>query len=373
MSWPVKPYVDELKVYEPGRPVEEVRRELGLKKLIKLASNENPLGTSAAVKKALNRALGRVHFYPESTGPLLLEALSRRLGVNTDQIILGNGSNEIIEFLCRAFLRELDEAVSSECTFLVYPLITQIAGGRYVAVPMQDGSRYHLEAMLKRIGPCTRLVFIANPNNPTGTYVSMEALDRFIRAVPAEVIVCVDEAYFDFTEAKDYPDGLRYIKMGYENVIVLRTFSKSYGLAGLRIGYGVADKKLIRYLHKVRQPFNVNALAQVAAEAALGDRAYLKRTRELVASGRRFFYKELDRLGLSYLPSQANFVLINLNRDAGPVVDRLLHKGLIVRGMKAYNLPSHIRVTVGLPSENARFIRKLERALEKTARPAKKR
>ena len=363
MSIPMKPYIDKLVPYEPGRPIEEVKRRLGIKQLIKLASNENPLGVSPKAKRAVAKFLTQIHYYPESTAPELVKALSKYHGVSERQIILGNGSNEVIEFLCRSLLSEGDEVVSSECSFLVYPLITQICGGRFRTSPMKNFG-YDLDALANMVSTKTRLVFIANPNNPTGTYVTRDALDKFLAKVGQEVVVCIDEAYADFTDAKDYPQGLNYVKSGVENVIVLRTFSKSHGLAGLRIGYGIGPERLIQYLHKVRQPFNVNAVAQVAALAALGDKAYVKQTQRVVRSGRAYLCKEFDRMGLNYVKSQANFVLVDMATDAKPIVEALLKKGLIVRGVKPYNLPTFIRVSIGLASQNIRFIRALKEILK---------
>ncbi len=364
MSFPAKSYIEQLVPYEPGRPIEEVRRELGIKQLIKLASNENPLGVSPKVKKAVAKFLPKLHFYPESTAPELRAAVAKYHKVSEKQIIFGNGSNEIIEFLCRSLLTEGAEVLSSECSFLVYPLITQICGGRFRTAPMKNFS-YNLDALAGLVNEKTRLIFIANPNNPTGTYVTEEQLDAFLSKVGEEVIVCIDEAYVDFVDAKNYPQGLNYVKKGVENVIVLRTFSKSHGLAGLRIGYGVGPERLIQYLHRVRQPFNVNAVAQVAALAALGDKAFLKRTQKVVHDGRAYLYKEFNRLGLKYVKSQANFILVDMGTDAKPIVEGLLKKGLIVRGVKPYNLPTFIRVSIGLPSENIRFIRALKQILKK--------
>lgn len=362
MSWSRKPYIDRIVPYEPGRPIEEVRRELGLKRIDKLASNENPLGVSKKVKKALAAFLPNIHYYPESTGPLLLAALSQKLRVPADQIILGNGSNEIIEFLCRSLISEGDEVASSASTFLVYPILTQTCGGVYREAPMKNFG-YDLEALERMIGKKTKVVFIANPNNPTGSYIHSDALNRFIERVSKEVIICLDEAYVDFVDAPDFPNGLTYVARACPNVIVLRTFSKSYGLAGLRIGFGVAQRELISYLHKVRQPFNVNAAAQTAALAVLGDRAYFRETQKVVREGRTFLCREFRRLGLAFVPSQANFVLVDLGRDSREVSKRLLREGIIVRGMHAYGLPNHIRVTVGRPAQNKRFVRALGKIL----------
>ncbi len=362
-----KDYIREIIPYEPGKPIEEVERELGLKRVIKLASNENPLGTSKKVLKEIKRFAKQVHLYPDGGAYRLKKKLAATLGVAEKEIVVGNGSNEIIEFLVKGFVREGDSVISSATSFLVYPLVTKICGGRFVEVPMKNW-RYDLKAMASLVSETTRLIFIANPNNPTGTYVAREELNDFLEKIPPRVIVCLDEAYRDFVDADDFPDGLFYVKLGRPNVIALRTFSKSHGLAGLRIGYGVGCVELIEYLEKVRQPFNVNSVAQCAAMAALDDDAYLEKARRIVSEGRNFFYDKFKKLGLEYLPSQANFVLVDVGYDAGQVFQALLKKGIIVRSMKPYGLRQHIRVTVGLRTENQAFIRALKKLVKKIRR-----
>ena len=293
-----KSNIDSIKPYEPGKPIEEVQRELGLKKVIKLASNENPLGPSKKVLAAIQQAAKNVHLYPDGGMFRLKKSLAKYLGVKTSELIIGNGSNEIIEFLVRGFVSPGDQVVSSDMTFLVYPLATQAAGGKYVQTAMKT-FRYDLQALAKAVDKKTRVVFIANPNNPTGSYVTDAELDQFIDSVAKDVIICLDEAYVDFVNAKDFPKSLKYMKK--ENVIVLRTFSKSYGLAGLRLGYGLANERLIGYLHKIRQPFNVNSLAQAAGEAALADTAYLKQTQKVVFLGRKFLESQFKAMGLYFI------------------------------------------------------------------------
>ncbi len=355
-----KDYISSIRPYEPGKPIKEVERELGLKRVIKMASNENPLGASRKALRAMRRALREVHLYPESSCFYLKKRLAEELGIGEKQIILGNGSNEIIELLARGFLNEGDQVISSECSFLVYPLITQACGAEYVQVPMKD-FRYDLKGILERITERTRLIFVANPNNPTGTYVTREEVEDFLTKVPKDVVVCFDEAYVDFVEAKDFPYLLFHVKTERPNLVVLRTFSKSFGLAGLRIGYGMAAPDLVSYLHKIRQPFNVNSIAQAGAAAALDDKLFLWRTRFLVSRGRKYLYRRLKRYGFRFVPSQANFILIDTGRDADEVFQMFLQQGVIVRSMKAYGLPNWIRVTVGRRSENSRFIRILRK------------
>jgi histidinol-phosphate aminotransferase len=355
-----KDHVASIRPYEPGKPIREVEQELGLRRVIKLASNENPLGPSRKALRAMRRALREVHLYPEGSCFYLKKRLAEEFAVGENQLIIGNGSNEIIELLARGFLNEGDQVISSETSFLVYPLITQACGGEFISVPMKD-FRYDLKGILDRITERTKLIFIANPNNPTGTYVTQEEVEDFLAKVPKEVIVCFDEAYIDFVEAKDFPYLLFYVKTERPNVILLRTFSKSFGLAGVRVGYGMGAPELISYLQKVRQPFNVNSIAQAGATAALDDRLFLWRTKFLVSRGRKYLYRRLKRYGFHFIPSQANFVLIDVERDADEVFQYFLQQGIIIRSMKAYGLPTWIRVTVGRRSENSRFARGLKK------------
>ncbi len=355
-----KECIESVRPYEPGKPIKEVERELGLRRVIKLASNENPLGPSRKAIRAMRKALGEAHLYPESGCYYLTDRLSRELGLPANQILIGNGSNEIIELLARGFLSEGDEVISSETSFLVYPILTQVCGAKFVTAPMTKDYVYDLEGILAAITERTRLIFIANPNNPTGTYVTAAQVESFLARVPDNVLVCFDEAYVDFVEAQDFPHTLAYVKIARKNVVILRTFSKAFGLAGVRVGYGVGSPELIGYLHKIRQPFNVNSIAQAGAAAALDDRFFLWRTKRLVSRGRLYLDKVFKKLGLRALPSQANFVLVDTGHDADEVFKALLRKGLIVRSMKAYGLSTWIRVTVGRRSQNAQFYRLLK-------------
>jgi len=361
-----KEYIDQIHPYEPGKPIREVERELGLRNIVKLASNENPLGPSGKALRAMRRVLREVHMYPEGSCHYLVKRLALELNLPEEQLLIGNGSNEILELLVRGFLEPGDEVISSETSFLVYPILTQACGAKFVSVAMKD-YRYDLQGILKAITDKTKIIFIANPNNPTGTYVTESEVAAFIERVPDDVIVCFDEAYVDFVDAGDFPRIMEYVQKGRDNVIIMRTFSKAYGLAGLRVGYAIACKKMISYLHKVRQPFNVNMIAQAAAAAALDDRFFLWRTKHLVVSGRLFLYKRFKLLGLKFLPSQGNFVLVDTGRDSNEVFQHLLRQGLIVRSMKSYGLSTWIRVTVGRRSQNAQFIRLLKAYLQKGA------
>lgn len=359
-----KEFISSVKPYEPGKPIKEVERELGLRRVIKLASNENPLGPSRKALRAMRHALAEVHLYPESSCHYLTKRLSQQLGVPENQLIMGNGSNEIIELLARGFVSQGDEVISSEISFLVYPILTQVCGAKFIEVPMID-YRYDLSAIARAITDRTKIIFIANPNNPTGTYVTKAEVDDFLARVPDHVLVVFDEAYVDFVDAPDFPRMLEYLKTR-KNVVILRTFSKAFGLAGVRVGYGVASPEVTGYLHKIRQPFNVNSIAQAGAAAALDDSFFLWRTRLLVKSGRKYLYRIFHKLGLKALPSQANFVLVDTGRDADEVFKALLKQGLIVRSMKAYKLPTWIRITVGRRSQNAQFYRLLKSYLKGT-------
>jgi histidinol-phosphate aminotransferase len=353
-------HVLDLVAYEPGKPVEELAREMGLEPadIVKLASNENPLGPSPKAVAAMRDALDRAHFYPDGGGWALRSAIAEQLGLDRANVVLGNGSNEIIEFLGHAFLKPGDEVVTAQHAFAVYTLMAQLFGATTVEVP-DPGYAHDLEAMLAAITPRTRQVFIANPNNPTGTLVGQEEIDAFMARVPEHVVVVFDEAYHEFLD--DAPDVLKYVRAG-RNVVVMRTFSKIQGLAALRIGYGLAPAKLAEVLQKTRQPFNANAIAQAGAAAGIADTEHMRRTRELTHEGRNYFQTEFSEMGLEFVPSHANFVLVRVG-DGDAVFNELLKQGLIVRAMRSYKMPEWIRVSVGTMEQNRRFIAAL-RALD---------
>jgi histidinol-phosphate aminotransferase len=357
----VPEYIADLTAYPPGKPIEEVEREYGIKGSIKLASNENPLGPSPKAVEAIKNHVSSLHRYPDGSCYYLKETLAERLGIPKNRIILGNGSNEIIELIVRTFLRPGDEAVMAHPAFIVYQMIVQAAGGKNVILPLKEFT-HDLEAMAGAVTGKTRLVFITNPNNPTGTIVKRDEFERFLNWMPEDVIVVMDEAYFEYVSDPEYPNGMDYIND--KLVISLRTFSKIYGLAGLRIGYGVASEEIISYLEKVRQPFNVNSLAQVAAMAALDDQGHVDKSVRINSDGLSYLYGELDRMGLSYVKSQANFLLINMKGDGAKIYQELMKKGVIVRPMGIYNLNNYLRITVGLPEENKRFIEVLKGVVE---------
>ena len=361
-AW-VPEYISGLVPYVPGKPVEELERELGIRDSIKVASNENPLGPSPKAVAAIRKALGNLHRYPDGNGTFLKEALAARLKVKPDNIVLGNGSNEILELLAATFMVEGDQGVMSEHSFVVYSLAVDSRGYQKVVTKPTSRFGHDLEEMAKAMGERTRMVFIANPNNPTGTYVTRKEFEKFLASVPERVIVVMDEAYFEFVDKKDYPDALDYFKAGHRNLVPVRTFSKIYGLAGLRLGYGVVDEEMAGYLNRVRQPFNTNSLAQVGALAALDDKEHVRRTRRNNAAGMNYLEKRFKRMELEFIPSVTNFMLFRPGVDAGSIYQRLLRKGVIVRPMGGYKLPEWLRVTIGTPAENKRFSKALEEVL----------
>jgi len=347
----------EIIPYQPGKPIEEVKREMGLKEVIKLASNENPLGPSPKAVSAIRKALSKINRYPEGSCFYLRQALSKKLKVKPANLIFGNGSDEIIDIIIKTFSSPGDQILTSEATFLEYKIIARQNGRGVRTVPLRD-FRYDLAALKAGVTPKTRIIFIANPNNPTGTYVNTQEVAGLLSGLPENIVVVFDEAYLEFVEKKDFPRSLDYVKSG-KNVVILRTFSKIYGLAGLRIGYAIANEECISYLECSRQPFNVNMLAQEAAIAALGDMGFVDKTKKLVSQGKRYLEKELKRLGLEFVPSAANFILIDLKEDGFKVSRDFLKKGVIVRDMRQYGLDNFIRVTVGLRKENERFVKTL--------------
>ncbi len=367
MSLPfqLNPALEHLPVYLPGRPIEEVARELGMPadQIIKLASNENPLGPSPKALAAMRKALSQLNLYPDGSAFYLKQKLAGKLGIAPNAIILGNGSNEIIELLGHALLSPDAEVVVSQYCFAVYPIVTALFGAKLVTVPAKDYG-CDLNAMLAAITPKTRIVFVANPNNPTGTVVSPDDLKRFLHAVPPHVVVALDKAYVEFIELplnmdNEVAAGLR------PNIILMRTFSKIYGLAGLRIGYAVAAPEFITALEKIRQPFNINALAQAAAIAALDDDEHVARTRRINKRGLKLFGQTFRRMKLEFVPSAANFILVRVG-DGGRVFVELQKLGIIVRPMAGYGLSEWIRISIGTPKENRRCIEALKTVLSKS-------
>jgi histidinol-phosphate aminotransferase len=356
------PPLRDLAVYQPGKPIEETARELGCEpsEIIKLASNENPLGPSPKAIAAMRDAIENAHVYPDGGAFYLRHAIATKLNVTPDHIILGNGSNEIIELLAHAFLERGDAIVTSEHAFIAYKIIARVFGATTIEAPSRDYG-HDLDAILDAITDGTKLIFIANPNNPTGTLLSADAIDRFIAGVPSHVLVVFDEAYYEFVDRM--PDTLRYIREG-RNVVTLRTFSKIHGLASLRVGYGIARPELIEVLQKTREPFNVNGVGQVAALAALADDEHQRKSKRLTDEGRAFFEKEFSAMKLPFVSSAANFVLVNAG-DGLAVFRAMLQRKVIVRAMKGYILPEWIRITVGTMEQNQKCIGALREVLAK--------
>ncbi len=351
----------DIQPYVPGRPIEEVQRELKLKQVIKLASNENPFGPSSKVLKAIQQAARNLNRYPDGQCFYLRQELARRLKIKPAELIFGNGSDEIIVLAVKAFVEPGDEVVVAKPSFLIYELAAKIASAAVREVPLQN-FHYDLEGMRAQIGSKTKIVFIGNPDNPAGTYVTATALEKFLQAVPSNVIIFVDEAYYEFVTAKDYPNTMKLLKT-YKNLIVTRTFSKMYGLAGLRVGYGMADERIMSLLNRVREPFNVNSLAQVAALACLKDQAYYRRIAKILAGEKEFLYKSLKALGVNFEKSWTNFILIDVNQNGSQVSRKLLERGVIVRDMEFWGLKNYIRVTMGSRKENQKFLSALEDVL----------
>jgi histidinol-phosphate aminotransferase len=348
--------------YQPGKPIEELEREYGIQDAIKLASNENPLGPSPAALEAAQRVLRESARYPDGNGFFLKAALSHQLGVDAAQITLGNGSSDVLEFVARVLVSPVHEVVYSQYCFALYPLLIQILGARGRAVPAKDFG-HDLNAMASAINDQTRLVYIANPNNPTGTWLRASALESFLAAVPEHVVVVLDEAYYEYVNSPEYPDSLAWLG-SYRNLVVTRTFSKAYGLAGLRIGYAVCHRDLADLMNRVRPPFNVNSLALAMATAALQDKEHIQRSQEVNQAGMAQLIEAFAALGLDYIPSVGNFVTVDTGQPGEKVYEALLRQGVIVRPMGGYGLPRHLRITVGEAEENARFLQALEATLE---------
>ncbi len=364
LPFPTNPYLKNVPVYQPGRPIEEVARELGLpaSDIIKLASNENPHGPSRAALTAMRKALTQANLYPDGNAFYLKQKLAAKLGVTPGHVILGNGSNEIIEFVGHTIITPGSEVVVSQYCFAVYPIVTALFGGKLKVVPAKNYG-HDLDGMLAAITPETRILFVANPNNPTGTSVGREELARFVAAVPETVVVALDEAYIEFLE--DPLDLVSQIRDGKKsNLILMRTFSKIYGLAALRLGYGIAHPELISELEKVRQPFNINAISQAGALAALDDDEHGGKTRKFNARGLKFYTRAFKKLKLEFVPSSANFILVRVG-DGARVFHELQRLGVIVRPMGGYDLPEWIRITAGTPKENKRCLEALTQVLGK--------
>ena len=357
----VPEYIRSLIPYEPGKPIEEVEREYGIANSVKLASNENPLGPSPKAIAALRAKLDQLNLYPDGDCYYLKQALAQKLGVAPETLIFGNGSNEIIELAARTFLRPGDEAVMAQQAFVVYELIVQAVGARSRAVPLRNFT-HDLDAIAAAATERTRMIFLANPNNPTGTIFRRAQWEAFLGKVSPDALLIVDEAYFEYVQDAEYPNSLAYHSDD-RPIVTLRTFSKLYGLAGLRIGYGIGSRELISLMQRVRQPFNVNAAAQWAAIAALADTDHVRRSLAVNRAGLEFLQKEFIRLGLDFVPSHANFILVRVGKGH-EVFQQLLRQGVIVRPTVGYRFPEYVRVTVGTAEENQKFIQALEKVIK---------
>jgi len=349
-------YIHKIQPYIPGKPIEELERETGIKDSIKLASNENPQGTSPLALKAIlnfltksktNNSLNR---YPDGSGYYLKKSLSNFLNVREEEIILGNGSNELIDIAVRTFMQNGDEAIMADPSFIVYPMSVQSIGGEKIMIPLKNYT-HDLEAMADAVTDKTKIIFIANPNNPTGTINRKKEFDAFIKKIPENILIIIDEAYYEYVTDPDFADSMRHLREG-KNILILRTFSKIYGLAGLRIGYGISKPEILNEMNKLRPPFNTNILAQIAAKHALEDTDFIRTTIEINEMGKNYLYKELREMDIEFVPTHANFIYICLKHDSKIFYNKLLMKGIIVRPVG----PKEIRVTIGLPDENRRFI-----------------
>jgi histidinol-phosphate aminotransferase len=353
--------VQKLTPYVPGKPVEELERELGITNIIKLASNENPLGPSPKALAALDKVKAELTRYPDGNGFKLKQALSNHLGVALDTITLGNGSNDVLEIIARAYLAPGDEAIYSQYAFAVYPISVQAVGATAVVTPAINYG-HDLEAMAAAVTPKTKIIFIANPNNPTGTWFGKSEWETFMAKVPENVLVVLDEAYIEYVEDSDALNGLDYVSR-FPNLIVSRTFSKAYGLAGLRVGYCISHPQVANILNRVRQPFNVDSFALAAATAVLDDTDYLHRSRKTNRDGMQQLVAGFKQLGLDYISSAGNFIVVNFDQDAAPFYQALLREGVIVRPVANYGMPKSLRISIGLPEENARFLQALKKVL----------
>lgn len=350
--------------YIPGKPIDDVKREFNLKEVVKLASNENPLGPAPAAVSSIKKVLSKINIYPDGYCFELRKKISAVYDVGENQIIFGNGTDEIIELIGKTFLNPEDEIIVSEHAFIRYKMAGDLMGCKVVEVPMKD-YKHDLNAMADAVTKKTKIIFIANPNNPTGTYNTKKEFENYFSKLPAALfapLTFIDEAYAEYVAEKDYPRGLAPLKKGL-NVMFSRTFSKIYGLAGLRIGYGIASPEIVSYIERIRPPFNVSSVAQAAAVSALDDKQHIQKSKKLVLQQKKYLYRELQKIGLDYIPSVANFILVNVKIDGSIIFEKLLKKGVIVRAMDEYGLRNFVRVTIGTPAENRKFIREVTKII----------
>ena len=350
--------INDLSPYEPGKPIEDLERELGIKNAVKLASNENPVGPSPRVLQSIENILKNTHRYPDGNATKLKEVIGRKFSVKPNQVTIGNGSNDIIEFIARSFLGTNDSAIYSEHAFAVYPLVVKAVGAEGIEVPAKNFS-HDLDAMLDSIKSNTKIIFIANPNNPTGSFIGRAEILKFLDKVPEDIIVLLDQAYFDYSSFEDSDVDFDVLN-NYPNLVMSRSFSKAYGLAGFRIGYSVSSEDIANYLNRVRQPFNANSLALFAAEQAIEDEEFMNKCLQLNLEQKKVLYKGLESLGFHCLPSKGNFISFDCKEDSTGLFNRLLSQGVIVRTLGVYKMPNFLRVSVGLPEENLIFLEKLQ-------------
>ena len=350
--------INDLSPYEPGKPIEDLERELGIKNAVKLASNENPVGPSPRVLQSIENILKNTHRYPDGNATKLKEVIGRKFSVKPNQVTIGNGSNDIIEFIARSFLGTDDSAIYSEHAFAVYPLVVKAVGAEGIEVPAKNFS-HDLDAMLDSIKSNTKIIFIANPNNPTGSFIGRAEILKFLDKVPEDIIVLLDQAYFDYSSFEDSDVDFDILN-NFPNLVMSRSFSKAYGLAGFRIGYSVSSEDIANYLNRVRQPFNANSLALFAAEQAIEDEEFMKKCLQLNLEQKKVLYKGLESLGFHCLPSKGNFISFDCKEDSTGLFNRLLSQGVIVRTLGVYKMPNFLRVSVGLPEENLIFLEKLQ-------------
>jgi len=362
MKLNIPEYISSIKPYEPGKPIEELEREYRIKDSIKLASNENPLGPSPKAVSAVADAIKNLHRYPDGSGYYLIRKLADKIGVSERQVVLGNGSDDVIGLLARAFLQPGDQALMTEPSFLMYEIFVRSVGAEPVFVPLKS-LEIDLEKMADSVSSQTKMIFINNPNNPTGTFINKEAFTSFLDRIPKDIVIVLDEAYIEFADDPSCMNGLTFISDD-RPLAVLRTFSKAYGLAGIRIGYGVMPEEVAGLLNRIRQPFNTNLLAQAAAIGALDDNEFLTKTIDLIQTELPFLQSSLRALGIKSFPTQANFFLINVGKDANLIYEEMLKAGVIVRSMVSYGYPEYIRVNVGVHEENVRFLNVFEKVIK---------
>ncbi|WP_017414102.1 histidinol-phosphate transaminase [Clostridium tunisiense] len=361
MGYAIRAEVLDLGVYKAGKPIDEVKRELGLEEVIKLASNENPLGCSPKVKEALNDIINETHMYPDASNFELKEAISKRLGISPEQVFCGTGSDSLIRVICNTFINPGDESIMAEITFPRYEASVKLMGGKVISIPMKNNG-LDIEEMVNAITERTKIIWFCNPNNPTGTIFTREELDKVLGKIPPNVVIIMDEAYIEYVTDKNFPDSLELLPK-YPNMVILRTFSKAYGLAALRCGYGIVHKELGEYFNRIIGPFDVNLFAQKAAIAALEDEAFLTLVHDTNVKGRDYLYEELDKMRLPYARTNANFIMMNTLVDDKIVFDRLLRAGIIVRPGHLLGMPGWMRVTIGTEVQNHKFIKALKEIL----------